>query len=158
MAKRAWWGWAYIAINVALVGVFAYGIFSHTMDPTELAKADVASYAALGPKGTFPRMLSAFISIPGALVLFYGAIHSIFLFIRKKEFAYRVWANVLIAAATLVIAAAGGLAAAGDPRLFYVAELLAASLYLWGFLLASDLKKGAAAAKAARAKQESSES
>ncbi len=151
MAKRAWWGWAYIAINVALVGVFAFGIFTHPMDPAELAKANVASYAALGPKGTFPRMLSAFISIPGALVLFYGAIHSIFLFIRKKEYAYRVWANVLIAAATFVIAAAGGLAATGDPRLFYVAELVAAGLYLWGFLLASDLKKGAAAAKAARA-------
>jgi len=153
ITKRAWWGWAYIAVNVALVGVFAFGIFTHPMDPAELAKANVASYAALGPKGTFPRLLSAFISIPAALVLWYGAIHSIFLFIRKKEYAYRVWANVLIAVATFVIAAAGGLAATGNPQLFYVAELVAASLYLWGFLLASDLKKGAEAAKANRAVQ-----
>jgi len=151
MTKRQWWGWAYIAINVALVGVFAYGVFTHPMLAAELAKADVASYAALGPKGTFPRMLSAFISIPGALVLFYGAIHSVFLFLRKKEFAYRMWANVLIALATLVIAGAGSLAATGSPQMFYVAELVAAGLYLWGFLLASDLKKGAAAAKAHRA-------
>jgi len=150
MAKRAVWGQLYILVNIALVGVFAFGVFSHPMLSSELAKANVASYAALGPKGTYPRLLSAFISIPGALVLWYGAIHSIFLFIRKKEYAYRVWANVLIAVATFVIAAAGGLAATGKPELFYIAELVAAGLYLWGFLLASSLKKGAAAAKANR--------
>lgn len=150
MARRPFWGRAYIAVNVALVGVFMFGVFTHPMDAAELARANVASYAALGPKGTFPRLLSAFISIPGALVLFYGAIHSIVLFIRKKEYAYRVWASVLIAAATFVIAGAGSLAATGNPELFYVAELVAASLYLWGFLLASTLSKGADAIKARR--------
>jgi len=154
MAKRPIWGQLYIAINLALVAVFAYGVFTHPMLSSELAKANVASYAALGPKGTYPRLLSAFISIPGALVLWYGAVHSIFLFIRKKEYAYRVWANVLIATATFVIAAAGGLAATGKPQLFYIAELAAAGLYLWGFLLASSLKKGAEAAKANRRRGE----
>jgi len=154
MAKRRIWGQLYILVNLALVGVFAFGVFSHPMLAEELAKANVASYAALGPKGTYPRLLSAFISIPGALVLWYGAVHSIFLFIRKKEYAYRVWANVLIATATFVIAAAGGLAATGKPQLFYIAELVAAGLFLWGFLLASSLKKGAEAAKANRRREE----
>ena len=154
MAKRPIWGQLYILVNVALVAVFAFGVFTHPMLASELAKANVASYAALGAKKTFPRMLSAFISIPGALVLWYGAFHSIFLFLRKKEYAYRVWANVLIATATFIIAAAGGLAATGKPQLFYVAELVAAGLYLWGFLLASSLKKGAEAAKANRRREE----
>lgn len=151
ITKRAWWGHAYIALNVALVGVFAFGVFTTPLDPAELAKANVASYAALGAKGTFPRMLSAFISIPAALVLWYGAVHSILLFIRKKEYAYRVWANILIAIATFIIAAAGGLAASGSPQLFFVAELVSACLFLWGFLLASTLRKGADQAVANRA-------
>ncbi len=150
MTKRPLWGQVYILLNVALVGVFAFGVFTAPLDPAELAQANVASYAALGAKGTFPRMLSAFISIPAALVLWYGAVHSIFLFMRKREFAYRVWANVLIAIATFVIASAGGLAAAGDPRWFFVAEFVAAALYLWGFLLAGTLRKGAAAIAAKR--------
>jgi hypothetical protein len=53
-----------------------------------------------------------------------------------------MWANVLIATATLIIAGAGGLAKAGDFRSFYLAELTAAVLYLAGFLLASTLDKG----------------
>lgn len=152
ITRTPWWGWGYIAINAVLLGVFAFGVFTYPMDPAELAKANVASYAALGPKGTFPRLMSMPVTIPGTLVLLYGAIHSIFLFLRKKEFAYRVWANVLIATATLVIGAAGGMAATGYPQIFYVAELISAALYMWGFVLASDLKRGAEAAKANRAR------
>ncbi len=157
ISRRAVWGWAYMALNVVLVGVFAYGVFTVTLDPAELASGAVASYRALGPKGTFPRLLSAFVSIPAALVLFYGAILSIIRFLRKSEFAYRVWANVLIATATLVIAAAGGLAATVGTSIFYLAELVAAALFVWGFLLAGTLSKGAAAIREARASTDASD-
>jgi len=152
ISRRGFWGWGYLAINVVLVGVLAFGVFTVALDPAELAKGSVASYAALGAKGTFPRIWSAFVSIPAALVLFYGAILSIFRFMRKTEYAYRMWANVLIAVATVVIAMAGSLAAFFKTSLpFYLLELVSAGLYLWGFLLASTLSKGAAQIKERRA-------
>ena len=47
------------------------------------------------------------INITGTILLFGGALWSIIRFARKREFGYRVWANVLIAAGAAVLAALG---------------------------------------------------
>jgi hypothetical protein len=151
ISQKSYWGWGYLAINAVLVGFFTFAVFTANLDVNELLRGAVASYAALGPKGHYPRIVSAFVSIPATIVMVYGAIRSVILFRRKAEYAYRMWANVLIATATFVIAAAGSLAATVGTSLFYLAELIAAGLFLWGFLLAGTLSKGAAAIKEKRA-------
>jgi hypothetical protein len=138
------WSRVYLAYNCVVVAVFAFGVFTTTLVPEELAKAALSSYAPLGGTAlTYPRMLSMLLTIPAALILFWGAVLSVFRFMRKKEYAYRMWANVLIAAATLVIASGGGLAKAGNTSMFYLIEMVAAVLYFAGFVMASSLQKGA---------------
>lgn len=148
LTKKKAWAWGYAIINIALMAVFTYGVFTVHLVPSALESAAAASYAALGPKGTFPRLLSAFVSIPAALVLLYGPILSIFRFVKKSEYAYRVWANVLIAAATMVIAYAGSRSALGySAGFFYGLEFVAEILFVVGFLMAGTLAKGAGAIK-----------
>jgi hypothetical protein len=141
----------YLGMVVGWVLLFLWGVFDVELDMTKLVPGITVGGQALGSPTDFPRIMSLPLNITGTIFLLGGAVLSVWRFARKKEFAYRMWANVLIALATLVIAGAGSLAATGSPQMFYVAELVAAGLYLWGFLLASDLKKGAAAAKAHRA-------
>jgi hypothetical protein len=74
--------------------------------------------------------------------LFGGALWSIVRFIRKREFGYRVWANVFIAAGAALIAASGSRARLGDTTGLYPAEMAALVLMLVGFLLAGTLDKG----------------
>jgi len=50
---------------------------------------------------------------------------------------------VLMAVGTVVIAAAGSRARAGQTAGLYPAEMIGAALLLWGFLKASTLDKGA---------------
>ena len=145
------WFRVYLVYNAVCVTVFALGVIVWPLVPAELAKPSISSYAALGGTAfTFPRVVSLLLTIPASLVLFGGAVLSIFRFIRKREYAYRVWANVLIALATLVIASSGALAKAGDTTLFYAAEMTAAVLYFAGFLMASTLQKGAGRIQAGR--------
>ena len=68
---------------------------------------------------------------------------SIWRFSRKKEYAYRMWANVLIAPGTLIIAAVGARARVGISVGLYPAEMVASALMLAGFLMAGTLDKGA---------------
>ncbi len=141
--KRTW-PRIYLAYNLVIIVVWVFAALTRSLDPTELAKGALSSYAPFGGTAmTYPRVLSMLLTIPGALVLFWGAVLSVFRFLRKKEYAYRVWANVLIAAATLVISAGGGLAKAGNTAMFYLTEMLAAVLFFAGFLMASTLRKGA---------------
>jgi hypothetical protein len=146
--KHKLWGNAYLVYNVFVSGLLVLGVFSTPLLPQELARADVATYAALGGTAmSYPRVLSLFLTIPATFVLLGGAVRSIFLFSRKREYAYRMWANVLIATATIVIASAGSMAKAGNISQFYLAELVAALLYLGGFLLAGTLERGAKASR-----------
>jgi hypothetical protein len=87
-------------------------------------------------------------------ILLGGALISVWRFSRKKEYAYRMWANVLIAAGTMVIAMVGGRARLGQTAGLYPAEMVASALLLWGFLLAGTLERGA---RAARSKHERGE-
>jgi hypothetical protein len=80
---------------------------------------------------------------------------SIFRFARKPEFRYRVWANVLIIAGTLVIAWAGSIARAGTTVGLYPGEMVASAILLAGFLMAGTLERGSReAASHARERRE----
>jgi hypothetical protein len=152
VARNPMWSRVYIAYNAVCIAVFAFGVFTTPLIAAELANPKLSSYAALGGSAlTYPRVMSMLLTIPATLVLLGAAVLSIIRFLRKKEYAYRVWANVLIAAATLVIASGGGLAKSGNTALFYLAEMLAAVLFFAGFLLAGTLQKGADQIRAGRA-------
>jgi len=87
------------------------------------------------------RVFSFFYTIPGTILLLGGAVYSVIRFAAKKEYAYRMWANILIAIGTLIIAFAGSLARAGKTVGLYPAEMLGATFLLLGFLKAGTLEK-----------------
>jgi low affinity Fe/Cu permease len=94
-------------------------------------------------------------NITGTLLLLGGSTWSIIKFWPKKEYRYRVWANVLIIVGTLIIAGAGSMARAGQTVGLYPAEMVASAVLLAGFLLAGTLEKGASAVKERLAEQRS---
>ena len=143
-------GHIYLTFNFILMCVFFFGTFTVDLIDEALIAGVTVGGAPLGASGSFPRVMSMLFTIPGSILLIGGSIYSIIFFARKKQFSYRVWANVLIILGTLVIAGAGGRARAGDPAGLYPAEMLAAAILLWGFLKASTLQKGAEIAKALR--------
>ncbi|MDZ4168439.1 MAG: hypothetical protein U1E26_02120 [Coriobacteriia bacterium] len=144
--KRRWVAHVYLAYNIVLTAIFLIGAFTAELRMEYLVPGITVGGQALGAPGSFPRYLSMFITIPGTFFLLGGAIVSVWRFARKKEYAYRMWANVLIAAGTVLIAWAGSLARAGQAVGLYPAEMVASALLLAGFLMAGDLKKGAHAA------------
>lgn len=88
------------------------------------------------------RLFSFFYTIPGTIFLLGGAIYSVIRFAAKREYAYRMWANILIAIGTIIIAFAGSLARTGKTVGLYPAEMLGATFLLLGFLKAGTLEKG----------------
>jgi hypothetical protein len=152
VSRKPIWSRVYLAYNTVCFGIFAFGVFTTPLIAAELANPKLSSYAALGGTAlTYPRVMSMLLTIPATFVLLGAAVLSIIRFLRKKEFAYRVWANVLIAAGTVVIASGGGMAKAGNTTMFYVAEMAAAALFFVGFLMAGTLQKGAEEIRAGRA-------
>ena len=97
----------------------------------------------LGRGVTFPRFMPFFFNIPGAAFVIGVALLSIWRFSRKREYSYRMWANVLIAVGAIIIAFVGSRARAGDTTGLYAAEMVASVLLLAGFLLAGTLQRGA---------------
>ena len=99
----------------------------------------------------FPRVMSLpRLNITGSIFLFGGALYSIWRFLRRREFAYRVWANILIAAGAGVLAFVGSRARLGNTTGLYPAEMVGAALMLAGFLVAGTLEKGRRAIRARR--------
>jgi hypothetical protein len=143
IAKRRVWGHLFLAYNIIMFLIFIYGTFTRPLVREKLVAGITVGGKALGESLSYPRVCSLFLNIPGTFFLLGGAIYSIFLFARRKEYAYRMWANVLIALGTIVIAAAGGMARAGQTVGLYPAEMVGLSFLLWGFLKAGTLKKGA---------------
>jgi hypothetical protein len=143
IAKRRIWGHIFLAYTFSIMAIFLIGAFTHPLDTARLVAGITVGGKALGSSLSFPRICSLFINIPGTVFLLGGAVYSIILFSRKREYSYRVWANVLIALGTLIIAAAGFRARAGQTIGLYPAEMLGAAFLLWGFLRASTLEKGA---------------
>lgn len=144
--KRRIWGHLFLGYTLALNTFFLAASLFATLNMDKLIPGITVGGSAME---TNVRMFSFFCTIPGTLALLGGAVYSVILFAVKKEYAYRMWANVLIAAGTIVIAGAGSMARAGRTIGLYPAEMIGASLMLWGFLKAGSLKEGALA----RAKQ-----
>ena len=145
LLRRRLWGHIYLAFSAICLVVFFVGTFTTTLVAEKLVPGITVGGQALGPSLTFPRFMSFFFNIPGASFLIGGALFSIWRFSRKKEYSYRMWANVLIAAGAIVIAYVGSRARAGDTAGLYAAEMVASALLLAGFLLAGTLQKGAKA-------------
>ena len=150
VAKKRMWGDIYFAFLVVSMAIFFVGTFTVELDMTKLVPGITVGGQALGASGSFPRVMSVPINISGSLLLFGGAILSIWRFARRREYAYRMWANVLIAGGALILAALGSRARLGDTTGLYAAEMVAAILMLAGFLLAGTLQKGADQGRANR--------
>jgi hypothetical protein len=134
VSRKHVWSRIYLVYNAVCLAAFAFGVNTTPLVAAELAAPKLSSYAALGGTAfSYPRVMSMLLTIPATFVLLGAAIRSIVRFLRKREFAYRVWANVLIAAGTLTIASGGGMAKAGNSTLFYLAEMVAAALFFAGF-------------------------
>jgi hypothetical protein len=142
--RKPLWGRIFLAYLLAATAVFLAGTFSCSLVEENLVAGITVGGKGLGPAGSFPRLMSLFLNVPGTVFLLGGALYSIIRFLPQRQFRYRVWANALILAGTLVIAAAGGRARAGRTIGLYPAEMIGAALLLWGFLKASTLEKGAA--------------
>jgi hypothetical protein len=155
IAKKKTGPHIYLGFLLVCLAVFLYGTFTTTLD-TELLKPGITvGGQALGDAVSFPRIMSLPFNITGSFFLLGGALLSIWRFARKREFAYRMWANALIALGTIVIAWAGGMARAGYSLGLYPAEMIASAILLAGFLLAGTLDKGAReAAQHARERRE----
>ena len=141
VSRKKLWGHLFFVYTLVMLGVFFYGTFTYPLVEENLIAGITVGGAGLGDSGTFPRICSLFFNIPGTLFLLGGAIYSIVIFAVKKTFKYRMWANVYIAAGTIVIAAAGSMARAGSSVGLYPAEMVGAALLLAGFLKAGTLTR-----------------
>lgn len=138
--KKRIWGHLFLAYILIVLVAFLYMALTADLITTNLVPGITVGGKAM-PSGV--RVFSFLYTIPGTLALLGGALYSIIRFAAKRQYAYRAWANVLIAAGTIVIAGAGSMARAGRTVGLYPAEMLGAALLLWGFLKAATLKKGA---------------
>lgn len=143
LAKKPTGPHIYLGMILGWELVFLWGVFNTPLDMAKLVPGITVGGQALGDPGSFPRVMSLPFNITGTIFLLGGALISIWRFARKREYAYRVWANVLIALGTILIAAAGGLARAGMTAGLYPAEMAASAVLLAGFLMAGTLDKGA---------------
>jgi hypothetical protein len=148
VARARRWGDLYLGFLVVCMAVFLVGTFTTQLDTSKLLPGITVGGQALGESGSFPRVMSLPINISGSLFLFGGAAWSVWRFARRREFGYRAWANVLIAAGAALLAALGSRARLGDTTGLYAAEMVAVVLMLAGFLLAGTLEKGARESRA----------
>lgn len=151
------WGHAYLVLILGLMVAFFLGTFAHPLVLNKLVPGITVGGQPLGESLSFPRVMSLPINISGSLLLFGGALYSIVRFIGRKEFAYRVWGNVLIAGGAVLLAFAGSRARLGSTAGLYPAEMVGAALMLSGFLAAGTLEKGRRRARALRKGTPSSE-
>ena len=148
LAKKPFWPRVYLGFLVICEAVFLWGVFTvQLLDGThgtvdKLVPGISVGGQALGAAGSFPRIMSLPFNITGTIFLLGGALLSVWRFARKREFAYRMWANVLIALGTICIAGAGSMARAGATAALYPGEMIASAILLAGFLMAGTLDKG----------------
>lgn len=150
VAKRRLWGHVYLGFVLICMAVFLYGTLTVSLVSSELVPGITVGGKALGASLSFPRVMSLPINITGSIFLFGGALYSIWRFLRRREFAYRMWANVLIAAGAGLLAFVGSRARLGSTAGLYPAEMVGAALMLAGFLLAGTLEKGRRVVRARR--------
>jgi len=150
VSRRRIWGHAYLAFVLVCMAIFFAGTFTVSLDTMKLVPGITVGGQALGASMSFPRLMSLPLNITGSIFLFGGAIYSIWRFVRRREFAYRMWANVLIALGAGLLAFVGSRARIGSTAGLYPAEMVGAGLMLAGFLLAGTLEKGRRAGRAGR--------
>jgi hypothetical protein len=150
VSRRRIWGHAYLVFVLLCMAVFFVGAFTVSLDTTKLVPGITVGGQALGESMSFPRLMSLPLNITGSIFLFGGALYSVWRFVRRHEFAYRMWANVLIALGAGLLAFVGSRARMGSSAGLYPAEMVGAALMLAGFLVAGTLEKGRRAAKARR--------
>lgn len=137
--------------------LYVYGVFTTPLNLEALRPGITVGGQALGDAGRFPRIMSLPFNITGSFFLLGAALVSVWRFARKAEYAYRMWASLLIALGTIVIAGAGGMARAGFTAGLYPGEMVASAILLAGFLMAGTLEQGARAAARHRRKWEEHE-
>jgi peptidoglycan/LPS O-acetylase OafA/YrhL len=147
LTRRRIWGHMYLAFTLVCLIVFLVGVFTAPLDGSRLQPGITVGGAPLGGSLTFPRVMSFPFNIPGSIFLIGGALLSVWRFLRRSEFAYRMWANILIALGAILIAFVGSRARLGTTTGLYPAEMVASALLLAGFLMAGTLQKGRAAAR-----------
>jgi hypothetical protein len=147
LVRRRLWGHLYLGFTLLCLAVFLAGTLTTTLVAEKLVPGITVGGQALGPSLSFPRLMSFFFNIPGSVFLIGGALFSIWRFSHKREYSYRMWANVLIALGAIVIAFVGSRARLGNTAGLYPAEMFASALLLAGFLMAGTLQKGASAAR-----------
>jgi hypothetical protein len=143
IAKKRMGPQIYLGMLIGWLIVFFWGTFTCELQMDKLVPGIVVGGQALGDPRTFPRIMSLPFNITGSFFLLGGALLSIWRFSRKQEYAYRMWANVLIALGTIIIAAMGAMARAGNTQGLYAGEMIASAVLLAGFLMAGTLDKGA---------------
>jgi len=142
LAKKKLGPRIYLGFLLVCEAVFFWGVFLTELRMDKLVPGITVGGQALGSAGSFPRIMSLPFNITGTLFLLGGALISVWRFARKREFAYRMWANVLMAIGTLLIAAAGSMSRAGYSAGLYPGVMVASAVLLWGFLMAGTLDKG----------------
>lgn len=147
ITKKRIFGHVYLALVLVGLAIFLYGTFTADLLMDKLVAGITVGGTALGAGSSFPRVMSLPFNISGTLLLVGGSLWSIIKFWPKKEYRYRVWANVLIIVGTLIIAGAGSMARTGVTAGLYPAEMVASAVLLAGFLMAGTLDKGAKAVK-----------
>jgi hypothetical protein len=152
LTHRRRWGHAYLILVLVMMAIFFYGTFTDTLLMDKLVPGITVGGQALGGSLSFPRVMSLPINITGSLLLFGGALYSVVCFLRRREYAYRMWGNVLIAAGAALLALLGSRARIGSTTGLYPAEMVGAALMLGGFLLAGTLEKGRKRVRALRNK------
>ena len=150
LARRRSWGHAYLVFLLVCLAIFFVGTFTAQLDTAKLVPGITVGGQALGPSLSFPRFMSLPFNISGTILLFGGAAWSVWRFARRREFAYRTWANVLIAAGAALLAIVGSRARLGESAGLYPAEMVGVALMLAGFLLADTLQKGVQRLRARR--------
>lgn len=128
----------YLFSVVSTIAVFSY--------PVDLA-------AALDSGRGFqdapvPRILAGIGSGIGTIVLFGGALRSVWVFLRRGDNGRRALANLVIAAGVLIVAAGGTATFTGASGLVDVTNLVGVSVMFAGFLLIPASSAASASAKA----------
>jgi hypothetical protein len=133
-------GNVFLVIFVALIATMLVVALLAPVDTVALQERGVTVAGKAMP--SYVRTFSPLHTIPGTLALVGGAVYSVFLFWRRRDrLAYRISANIFIAAGAIVIAAAGGMARAGQTEWLYPAEMVGTVLMFIGFLQAGTLRR-----------------
>ena len=88
------------------------------------------------PDGSLPRILAAFGSGVGSLVLIGGALWSAWGFLRRRRNGRRALSNIVIAAGVIIVAAGGTVTFTGATGILEFTNLIGLSVMFVGFLIA----------------------